>query len=755
MPLYATGSNSSGHLSISHQLDVSTFTQCQIHPTLLEEKLQVMDISSSSSHTLLLSRLTISSHCDHSKSLESSNNQSHHTLNQPFSSNGIKEPLDEYRNILLGAGTNTLGQLGPLCLLSSKPQTYTRFKPVDLLTPLGLKTEEWEPVKIAVTWSSSFVVYRRILTSSSTSQLHSQSSSTSQHHPRPQPTSTSHPLSQSSSTSHPQPQSSNTSHHSELSNPDSIKTPQRPSTSDHNYISRNNTQTSNNNKEMNRKINGSSEILIACGSNDFGELGYLPKSQPDKISITLPNTTPNIVDLDLGEEERIKFIKGGQRHVICVIESFGKKDRVIGWGASRKGELDGSICFVPWNRGDSLLSPMSESERRRVVDGETEIEKHRRDTSVIGIGKGKGKGKGKQVLKSPYSQPTEIHLPIPPEVKIVDISLGASHTLVLLSNGNVLAWGNDTKSQITGLNPVSNITDSSEIGQSINVNGSNEELSKGGCEGTNTNNVTNRESTKMDDAKRGTNVIGIAARWTGSYILDSERKIWSQGSDTHSQLLRCPHSSSSSLQSPDITPISPSMSTVVSTTQSTSSSTIQATSSSTIQATSSSSSLKGLSSSRNTKTIYEINGGREIRERKKTGEETRTQVSLPPGRVERIVAGSEHLLVLFDPSGEQSHDSMTNNDTEMGIGIDSVTRISEVMESGVKIEKRTKNGERSNANGEKELELWTGGWNEHGNLGLGHLQDRDRLEKVSLPGKVLNMWAGCANSWILVDGWEL
>ncbi|EIW71801.1 hypothetical protein TREMEDRAFT_27979 [Tremella mesenterica DSM 1558] len=451
-----------------------------------------MDISSSSSYTLLLARLTISSysastHSDRSKSHEPSNPQSHHTLNQPFSSNGIKEPLDEYRNILLGAGTNTLGQLGPLCLLSSKPQTYTRFKPVDLLTPLGLKTEEWEPVKIAVTWSSSFVVYRRILTSSSTSQLHSQ------------PISTSHF----------------------------------------------------------QKINNSSEILIACGSNDFGELGYLPKSQPDKISITLPNTTPNIVDLGLGEEERIKFIKGGQRHVICVIESFGKKDRVIGWGASRKGELDGSICFVPWNKG---------------ID--------------------EGKGKGKQMLKSPCSQPTEIHLPIPSNVKIVDISLGASHTLVLLSNGNVLAWGNDTKSQITGLNPVSNINDSK--------------------------------------------IIGIAARWTGSYILDSERKIWSQGSDTHSQLLRSDHSSSSYLQSPD---------------------------------------------------------------------ETRTQVSLPPGRVERIVAGSEHLLM-------------------------DIQR-------------------------ESQLELWTGGWNEHGNLGLGHLQDRDCLTKVSLPGKVLNMWAGCANSWILVDGWDL
>lgn len=58
----------------------------------------------------------------------------------------------------------------------------------------------------------------------------------------------------------------------------------------------------------------------------------------------------------------------------------------------------------------------------------------------------------------------------------------------------------------------------------------------------------------------------------------------------------------------------------------------------------------------------------------------------------------------------------------------------------------------------KEDKLYVGGWNEHGNLGLGDQIDRPQLTPVDLssiyagpPGKIEGCWAGCAASWIWVE----
>jgi protein ATS1 len=55
--------------------------------------------------------------------------------------------------------------------------------------------------------------------------------------------------------------------------------------------------------------------------------------------------------------------------------------------------------------------------------------------------------------------------------------------------------------------------------------------------------------------------------------------------------------------------------------------------------------------------------------------------------------------------------------------------------------------------------LYAWGWNEHGNLGIGSLEDQWGAVEVPLPrdggGKtqrVQGMWAGCGTSWVLVDG---
>ena len=122
--LYACGSNGSAQLSLNHQEDVSELTRCQFHPALELDTAEIIDLVSSSAHSLLLLRTNVG-------------------------------------NILLGAGTNTLGQLGPRCALWDDVKPESRFKPLDFLRSAGVEGD-WEPVKIASTWTTSFVVYQRL-----------------------------------------------------------------------------------------------------------------------------------------------------------------------------------------------------------------------------------------------------------------------------------------------------------------------------------------------------------------------------------------------------------------------------------------------------------------------------------------------------------------------------------------------------------------------------------------------------------------
>ncbi|THH18635.1 hypothetical protein EW146_g2402 [Bondarzewia mesenterica] len=84
-------------------------------------------------------------------------------------------------------------------------------------------------------------------------------------------------------------------------------------------------------------------------------------------------------------------------------------------------------------------------------------------------------------------------------------------------------------------------------------------------------------------------------------------------------------------------------------------------------------------------------------------------------RLHRFVCGSEHVLALF--SGSDSLDC------------------------------------------HRDTEVWGWGWNEHGNLGLGTLQDVHVPVRIWPPsdssnivddGQIVGMWAGCGTSWIAV-----
>ncbi|KEP50367.1 putative RCC1/BLIP-II protein [Rhizoctonia solani 123E] len=54
-------------------------------------------------------------------------------------------------------------------------------------------------------------------------------------------------------------------------------------------------------------------------------------------------------------------------------------------------------------------------------------------------------------------------------------------------------------------------------------------------------------------------------------------------------------------------------------------------------------------------------------------------------------------------------------------------------------------------------EVWAWGWNEHGNLGVGHLEDAPVPVRVwppvddTIKGKAARIWAGCGTSWILAE----
>ncbi|KAL1409974.1 alpha tubulin suppressor [Vanrija albida] len=302
--LFACGSNGSGQLALGHEDDVSSLTRCAFHPSCPAAS-DIVDLVSAASHALLL------------VSTES----------------GTR---------LLGAGTNTHGQLGRPCALSC-PAPASTFRPLSLGREAGLG-DGWEPVRVAATWTTSFVVYERGLSS------------------------------------------------------------------------------------------GREQAVVSAGSNDFGELGSSSTSGPVLLDLLKPG-------------EHVEHLRGGQRHVIAVLSSgsgAGRTQRVVGWGACRRGELDPS-------------GP-----------------------------KPTAKGKGKAPART--SPPVAIALPVPPGAKITELALGAAHSLALLSTGRVLAWGSDLKGQVGGLDAVSEAT-------------------------------------------------GVAATWGGSYVV-AAGALWSQGANTHGQLLR-------------------------------------------------------------------------------------------------------------------------------------------------------------------------------------------------------------------------
>ncbi|KAI0714619.1 RCC1/BLIP-II [Earliella scabrosa] len=139
--------------------------------------------------------------------------------------------------------------------------------------------------------------------------------------------------------------------------------------------------------------------------------------------------------------------------------------------------------------------------------------------------------------------------------------------------------------------------------------------------------------------------------------------------------------------------------------------------------------------------------GRGTHERQGALAPVRFPFDLLPGQVAGMACGSEHVLCIID--GAASASSSQANDSESREG-----------------------GEREGAT--MRWEVWGWGWNEHGNLGLGHTEDvvvPTRLWPPPVPplaehadrtialapdadqkwGNAVKAWAGCGTSWILVE----
>jgi len=213
-----------------------------------------------------------------------------------------------------------------------------------------------------------------------------------------------------------------------------------------------------------------SDIIVSFGTNDYHELGIgpVPPSSPP---------TPHIVAIPsppAGQVHRIRSLVAGQRHVVCVMDVIDnsasasstshrqpthpvlKRQAVYGWGAARHGQL--SIeSFLDRVDGSSTTPS---SPHHTTAEAGPSRPKPRRPI--------RGKPPRLDKPKSPQRYPMTIALPRRIETDaagwatttprqdgdkayVVDVSVGARHTLIHMSTGRVIPLGSTAKSQTAAL----------------------------------------------------------------------------------------------------------------------------------------------------------------------------------------------------------------------------------------------------------------------------------------------------------------
>ncbi|KIJ24941.1 hypothetical protein M422DRAFT_274190 [Sphaerobolus stellatus SS14] len=159
-------------------------------------------------------------------------------------------------------------------------------------------------------------------------------------------------------------------------------------------------------------------ILLSMGSNDYGDLG-IGSSPTELVYSAEPRRIPLEVLLEKQYSSKLngfamKRLVGGLHHAVAVVDVF-LEDRtdslVIGWGASRHGQLGDIPVF---------RTPA----------------------------KGKQKQKAASKLPTCIPSPIIIRFPDGNHPNITDVSVGANHTIFLLSTGKLVGLGSNRKHQL-------------------------------------------------------------------------------------------------------------------------------------------------------------------------------------------------------------------------------------------------------------------------------------------------------------------
>ena len=132
------------------------------------------------------------------------------------------------------------------------------------------------------------------------------------------------------------------------------------------------------------------DVLLSMGSNDFGALG---------VGEGAHGGEPRLVDLGHvfpGDEVCIRSLYAGPRHVVVQLVTTGRQTALVGWGASRHGQL--------------------------------------------------GDHGGARCVPRPTPLPIDIH-----EDPMVSCGLGNQHTVVLHASGRISALGSNKQGQIPSI----------------------------------------------------------------------------------------------------------------------------------------------------------------------------------------------------------------------------------------------------------------------------------------------------------------
>ncbi|KAJ9106024.1 hypothetical protein QFC20_004084 [Naganishia adeliensis] len=202
-----------------------------------------------------------------------------------------------------------------------------------------------------------------------------------------------------------------------------------------------------------------SDVVISFGTNDFGELGCgtttndKGSSSKSVTIVRLPGWQGAVsASTDPKERMSVEHLAVGQRHMACVCRfssSEGQdssKQRVYGWGAARHGQLSAQSYIEDRTAsGPSSAPPSSSSSPVPRMRNTSKSSRRPAKPPTLKAANSK--------YPSTQTTPVSIDMSEPPfspasPVQITHVSCGASHTVLLLSDGRVLGLGSNAKGQL-------------------------------------------------------------------------------------------------------------------------------------------------------------------------------------------------------------------------------------------------------------------------------------------------------------------